>query len=665
MRRTSRRLCAGSPRAATGRARRHGTEPEGPQAERAGSPPRSRRLCWGRARLHAALDAKRRRRRSRPVSRSTHPSERRSMRAPAARSRRMEARSCSGVRRRARARSTCGRSTRSTPGLFPAPTQAQWGRSGRRTDARSRSWRTAASRSSTSRAGRSRSSGRRRRETTFAQHPAAGGTRGAETGTIVVSMRGELFRLPAAGGAAEQLGKRGEGERGRYFPEFLPEGSTTSICPTTSSPEQRGVYVAALGSQVRKRIVASDHNAPSLRRATCCSYGARRSWPGLDARRLELPGSPPRVGAEPALRQLTSAASSDSVPLAYFSVSSNGVLAWIPQVAPRTVAHLVRSRRKGDRDGGRAGGVLQPCAVAGRAEPGGGRQGGPARATSGSSTSCAAASGGSTHDRPRTWARVASRRQPDRILVERRGIAGMFQIARQRSARRGAAARGGRRAGRAEDWSPDGKWLVCNGAAEMRLRTSSWFRRPRSQVEARAIPRHGVHRRTWRSSRRTAASSPIAPTSRGAARCSCGTSPRTARRDAASGRCRPKGAWSRTGVATARSSSTCPSPAPGRPGPGTLLAVPVKHRRRHVRSRSAEAALHHARARAAQEPLRRLARRPALPGQPGERRARGALDQRAGELAGHDSLIVPAATGPPTRSGTGSNVTADDPDLDC
>ncbi len=41
---------------------------------------------------------------------------------------------------------------------------------------------------------------------------------------IVFSAGGKLFRVPARGGEPEPLGKLAEGESGRYWPQFLPDG---------------------------------------------------------------------------------------------------------------------------------------------------------------------------------------------------------------------------------------------------------------------------------------------------------------------------------------------------------------------------------------------------------------------------------------------------------
>jgi eukaryotic-like serine/threonine-protein kinase len=138
---------------------------------------------------------------------------------------------------------------------------------------------------------------------------------------IVFSDGGKLFRLSARGGEPEPLGTLVEGETGRTFPQFLPDGRHYLYVSLSSRPDEGGVYVGAVDSDLRKRIVAT-------------AYRAAYTPPGhllfvkdeglvaqpFDLRTLELSGEP-----IPVLDRL---ALLPGAGLAHFSVSTNGVLAW-------------------------------------------------------------------------------------------------------------------------------------------------------------------------------------------------------------------------------------------------------------------------------------------------------------------------------------------------
>ena len=176
------------------------------------------------------------------------------------------------------------------------------------------------------------------------------------TGVIVYSDFGKLFRVPAEGGEPEPLGDLVPGETGRFWPRFLPDGRHYLYLSLASRPEDQGIYVGALGSDLRQRIVASE-------------YTAAYSPPGyllyikdealvaqpFDAERLTLSGEPVPILDEDVAR----VPGATLAGRALFSASSNGVLAWSP----------------GPPDGGRAADMVRP---------GGARSWGPwaSRATS-------------------------------------------------------------------------------------------------------------------------------------------------------------------------------------------------------------------------------------------------------------------------------------------
>ncbi len=77
--------------------------------------------------------------------------------------------------------------------------------------------------------------------------------------------------MPARGGEPEPLGTLAEGETARVWPQFLPDGRHYLYLSLGSRPEDQGIYVGALDSDLRKRVVATEYNAAYSPPATCCS----------------------------------------------------------------------------------------------------------------------------------------------------------------------------------------------------------------------------------------------------------------------------------------------------------------------------------------------------------------------------------------------------------
>jgi Tol biopolymer transport system component len=142
------------------------------------------------------------------------------------------------------------------------------------------------------------------------------------TDVVVFSDAGKLFRVAANGGDPEPLGALVPGETGRFWPQFLPDGRHYMYLSLATRREDQGIYVGALDSDLRKRIVATENNAaysPSGH-LLFIKDEALLAQP-FDAQRLELSGEP--------LPVLDHVARMTGIPgLAQFSASRNGVLAW-------------------------------------------------------------------------------------------------------------------------------------------------------------------------------------------------------------------------------------------------------------------------------------------------------------------------------------------------
>jgi hypothetical protein len=163
-------------------------------------------------------------------------------------------------------------------------------------------------------------------------------------GVIVYSDAGKLFRVPASGGEPEAIGALVPGETGRFWPSFLPDGVHYVYLSLASRREDNAIYVGALGSDLRKRVVAAEYTAAFAPpgHLVYLKEGilvAER----FDPARLELDGEPEPIPGVDVAR--TSGALLGG--RANFSVSANGVLAWLP-AAPdlRQLTWFDRSGRK-------------------------------------------------------------------------------------------------------------------------------------------------------------------------------------------------------------------------------------------------------------------------------------------------------------------------------
>jgi Tol biopolymer transport system component len=154
-----------------------------------------------------------------------------------------------------------------------------------------------------------------------------GGSTWGRGDVIVFSTLGRLSRVSAQGGEPEPLGALVPGETGRFWPQFLPDSRHYLYLSLASRKEDQGIYVGALDSNLRKRIVAAEHTAayspPGY--LLFIKEGVLVAQP-FDADRLEVSGEPVTVLDEDVARF----AGTTTAGRAHFSVSTNGVLGWRP-----------------------------------------------------------------------------------------------------------------------------------------------------------------------------------------------------------------------------------------------------------------------------------------------------------------------------------------------
>jgi Tol biopolymer transport system component len=157
--------------------------------------------------------------------------------------------------------------------------------------------------------------------------PGVNGATWSRDDVILYSKLGRLFRVSANGGEPEPQGDLAEGESGRFWPQFLPDGRHYIYLSLAPRAEDQGIYVGALDSNLRKRVVATAHaGAYSPPGYLLFLKDESLVAQPFDAQGLEVTGEPfPVIGDDVA--RLTGTVFGGR---AHFSVSANGVLAWRP-----------------------------------------------------------------------------------------------------------------------------------------------------------------------------------------------------------------------------------------------------------------------------------------------------------------------------------------------
>jgi len=142
-------------------------------------------------------------------------------------------------------------------------------------------------------------------------------------GVILFSADGRLFRVAAGGGEPTPLSTLADGEIGRYWPHFLPDGRHYLYLSRSAHADERGVYVSSIDSGDRKRIVATGHNA-----AYAAGYLLYLSGDALVAQPFNLDTFTLHGDAFPVAESIAPIRAPE--PGIAYSVSKDGVLAWEP-----------------------------------------------------------------------------------------------------------------------------------------------------------------------------------------------------------------------------------------------------------------------------------------------------------------------------------------------
>jgi eukaryotic-like serine/threonine-protein kinase len=170
-----------------------------------------------------------------------------------------------------------------------------------------------------------------------------GGATWSREDVIVFSAGGKLYRVPAHGGEPEPVGALVESESARWWPQFLPDGRRYLYLSIATRPEDTGIYVGSLDSNLRKRIVATEYNAAYSAGHLLFEKDEALMAQAFDATSLELSGEP-----FPVLEQVGLFRGGQPAPHATYSVSANGVLAWRKGLSrdPEQLTWFDRSGRK-------------------------------------------------------------------------------------------------------------------------------------------------------------------------------------------------------------------------------------------------------------------------------------------------------------------------------
>lgn len=166
-----------------------------------------------------------------------------------------------------------------------------------------------------------------------------------DQGTILFepTIRSPLFRVAAAGGTPVQVTVLAQGETGRRWPLFLPDGNHFLFVAGL-----KDVYVGSLDSREIRKLISDASNAafaPPDR--VVFSRGATLMTQKLDLRHLSVEG-------DPAPLPFGSVSYLPAKALSIFSVAANGTLAFLP--ATSSVSRIVWI----DRNGHEAGSVGEP-----------------------------------------------------------------------------------------------------------------------------------------------------------------------------------------------------------------------------------------------------------------------------------------------------------------
>jgi eukaryotic-like serine/threonine-protein kinase len=153
-----------------------------------------------------------------------------------------------------------------------------------------------------------------------------GATWSAEGSILFADADGQLWRTSTKGEKPTPAARLFEGERGRYWPQFLPDGRRYLYWSRAIRAGSHGVYVASLDSDERTLVLTSDLSAAYSAGHLLFQTGNTLMAQGFDVSRLQLSGE---------ARPVAESVAAVPVPgpfghsyAASYSASADGVVAW-------------------------------------------------------------------------------------------------------------------------------------------------------------------------------------------------------------------------------------------------------------------------------------------------------------------------------------------------
>jgi len=127
-------------------------------------------------------------------------------------------------------------------------------------------------------------------------------------GTILFGTAKGLSRVSAEGGPAATVTELGQGETGHLWPNFLPDGTHYTYLAWSEDAASRVVYVAALDTKDRQRLIAEESNAVYAASTGSTGYLFFHRGPTLfaqpfNAKTLKFTGEPAQVAGGVAVGQ--------------------------------------------------------------------------------------------------------------------------------------------------------------------------------------------------------------------------------------------------------------------------------------------------------------------------------------------------------------------------
>jgi Tol biopolymer transport system component len=155
-------------------------------------------------------------------------------------------------------------------------------------------------------------------------------------GTIVFGSAQGVFRVAAEGGRPELVTTPDEGEKGHFWPAFLPDGRRFLYTAWSAEQSQGAIMAGSLGSQEKTRVLAVGSNAAYTNPGIVLFHrGSAVYAQPFDPKSLALSGEPARVADEVTF--------DDGNGRGDFAVSRNGVLVYFYASAGGTLTNTPSS----------------------------------------------------------------------------------------------------------------------------------------------------------------------------------------------------------------------------------------------------------------------------------------------------------------------------------